>query len=91
MTTAAPTKAAAVSWSTPREASRLLVCRRALRTTLPVAMVVGTVLSAVNQAGIIAAGQASGATWARVGANYLVPFCVSSFGFLSACRDRPAG
>ncbi len=68
-----------------------MLCRRALRTTVPVALLVGTVLSTVNQAGVIAAGHASTATWARVAANYLVPFCVSNFGFLSACRDAPPG
>jgi hypothetical protein len=55
------------------------------------AAVVGTVLSAVNQGSVISGGDATPATWARVGVNYLVPFLVSSVGFLSACRDREAG
>jgi hypothetical protein len=39
----------------------------------------------------MAAGDAGPATWVRVGANYLVPFMVSSVGFLSACRVPLSG
>jgi hypothetical protein len=30
------------------------------------------------------------ATWVRIGVNYLVPFLVASYGFLSARRVPPA-
>ena len=50
---------------------------------------VGTVLSAVNQGTVITDGNATPATWVRVAVNYVVPFLVSSVGFLSACRRRP--
>jgi hypothetical protein len=56
-----------------------------------VAAVVGTVLSAVNQGSVIVDGKATASTWVRVGVNYLVPFLVSSAGFLSASRNREAG
>jgi hypothetical protein len=62
-----------------------------VRTAWKVAAVVGTVLSAVNQGSVIFGGHATAATWVRVGVNYLVPFLVSSVGFLSACRDREGG
>ena len=62
-----------------------------MRTAWKVAAVVGTVLSAVNQGSVIFGGHATAATWVRVGVNYLVPFLVSSVGFLSACRDREGG
>jgi hypothetical protein len=57
-------------------------------------LVVGTILSLVNQLHIVIDGDASWATWIRVAVNYVVPYCVASIGFLSACRtprsDRPA-
>jgi hypothetical protein len=62
-----------------------------VRTAWKVAAVVGTVLSAVNQGSVIIDGHATPVTWVRVGVNYLVPFLVSSVGFLSACRDREGG
>jgi hypothetical protein len=58
------------------------------RSALPIAMVVGTILSAVNQADVIARGDADISAWVRVVVNYAVPFVVSSLGYLSACRAR---
>lgn len=57
-----------------------------LRKTIPIALVVGTILSLINQAGVVFGGDATPATWVRIGANYLIPFCVSSAGFLGATR-----
>ncbi len=74
-------------WSTPREALRLAFQRTTLRRTARIALVVGTLLSLINQGSVIAGGDATAATWARVGANFLVPFCVSSAGFLSARKN----
>ena len=61
------------------------------RTCVRVALVVGTVLTLVNQGSVIAGGDVSLATWVRVGVNYLVPFIVSSIGYLAPfrCRDEP--
>ncbi len=78
-----------IGWSTSREALGLLVRGRTARTALPAAAVVGTLLSAVNQGAIVVSGDATTATWLRVGANYAIPFCVASLGYLSA-RRRPA-
>jgi len=60
--------------------------RRSLSRCVPIAVVVGTLLSLVNQGGVILAGDARLVTWARVGFNYLVPFCVSSAGFFASQR-----
>jgi len=86
--TVATGAAAAPSWSTPREAALLWFARSTLRKTIRIALVVGTILSLINQLTVILDGRANYATWLRVGANYLVPFCVSSTGFLSATRRR---
>jgi hypothetical protein len=76
----------APSWSTPREALGVVFLRSTLRKTIRIALVVGTILSLINQLGVIMDGKANTATWIRVGANYLVPFCVSSTGFLTATK-----
>ncbi|WP_078912533.1 nitrate/nitrite transporter NrtS [Streptomyces sp. NRRL S-646] len=76
---------------TPRsagEAPRLLATvfsAASLSRCVPIALLVGTLLSLVNQGAVIASGDATAATWLRVLFNYLVPFCVSSAGFFS-CR-----
>ena len=80
--------AASPTWATPGEALRLVFLRTTLRKTIKIALVVGTILSLINQSGVVLDGRATYVTWIRVGANYLVPFCVSSTGFLSATRRR---
>lgn len=77
------------TWSRPVEAATLFLRGRTARTAAPVAVVVGTVLSAVNQGDVLLAGDGGTGTWVRIGINYLVPFCVASVGFLSGCRVRP--
>ena len=55
-----------------------------LRPCLPVAAVVGCVLSAINEGARIAAGHVGWPTWVQVGLNFVVPFLVSSYGYLTA-------
>ncbi|MDP9443993.1 MAG: nitrate/nitrite transporter NrtS [Actinomycetota bacterium] len=52
------------------------------------AVVVGTVLSLINQADVIATGTATVTVWVKVAANYVVPFLTSSTGALLAVRRR---
>lgn len=66
-----------------REACALCLQRRNLRRTVPIALIVGVVLTTINQSGVIAAGHASTATWVRCGLNFVVPFLVSNAGLLS--------
>jgi len=75
-------------WSTPSEACQLVLRGVTFRTASRVALVVGTILSVVNQGAVIIGGEASAATWVRVGFNYLVPFVVSSIGYLAPFRLR---
>ncbi|WP_199434734.1 nitrate/nitrite transporter NrtS [Qaidamihabitans albus] len=76
------------SWARPPEAVLLVVRGRTLRRALPVAAVVGTVLSLVNQGSVIFGAGASAGTWLRVAVNYAVPFLVASTGYLSGRRVR---
>jgi hypothetical protein len=68
----------------------LRYCRRRehLRRTLFIALVVGTVLTSVNQLDVILRGHATAVTALKCGFNYLVPFIVSNLGLLSGRRDR---
>ena len=54
-----------------------------LRRTLGIAVVVGTLLTLLNQGDVILAGGATGATAVKAGVNFLVPFLVSNLGLLS--------
>lgn len=76
----------APTWRTAREAVRVCLLRSTLRRTVRIALVVGTVLSLVNQSNRIFGGTMTAMVWAKVALNYVVPFCVSSVGFLSATR-----
>lgn len=62
-----------------------------LATAVRVAAVVGTILSAVNQGSVLAAGHIGVATAARVATNYLVPFTVASIGYLAPFRQSHPG
>jgi hypothetical protein len=59
-----------------------------LRTAIPTALIVGSVLCAVNQGATLLAGQATAGTWVRMAINYVVPFLVASIGYLSAHHIR---
>jgi hypothetical protein len=57
-----------------------------MRRTITVALVVGTLLTLINQGDRIAAGEVDLAVWMKILANYLIPWCVSSVGYISARR-----
>ncbi len=58
-----------------------------LSRCVPIALVVGTLLSLVNQGDVFLAGELTWLTWLQIAVNYVVPFCVSSAGFLSSQRS----
>jgi Mg/Co/Ni transporter MgtE len=67
----------------------LLLSGATARTCLPVALVVGTVLSLVNQADVVLQGMGDVVVGLKVMANYAIPFLTSSTGALLAVRERP--
>ena len=82
--------------SRPGEMIALFAGGATLRPCLPVAAVVGCVLSAINEGARIASGHTAWPTWVQVGLNFVVPFVVSSYGYLTAQtrpvdQRRPAG
>ena len=70
-----------------RGAVAYCVRREHLRKTLRIAVVVGVILTAINQLDVILAGHTSAATWVKCGLNFVVPFCVSNAGLLSGRRS----
>ncbi len=61
--------------------------RQHLRRTVRIALIVGVVLTVINQLDIILAGAATTLTWIKLPLNFLVPFVVSNLGLLSG-RQR---
>jgi hypothetical protein len=77
-------------WSRPGEAARLLARGVTVRPCVPVAAVVGCVLSAINEGATVTTGRTGWLTWVQIGLNFAVPFLVSSYGYLAAARvPRP--
>jgi hypothetical protein len=64
-------------------------CRRRehLRRTLGIALIVGIVLTSINQLDVILRGDATTVTWLKCGMNFVVPFIVSNLGLLSGRRS----
>lgn len=69
-----------------REAVSFCCQRGNLRRTIRIALVVGVVLTLINQGSVIADGHATTATWVRCLLNFAVPFLVSNAGLLSGRR-----
>ncbi|PSO46842.1 MAG: hypothetical protein BRC32_06075 [Actinobacteria bacterium QS_8_72_14] len=80
-----------LSWRGYREALALFLRGATVAAAWPTAVVVGIVLSVVNQGDVIVSSAPTLQTWLRVAFNFAVPFVVASIGFLSAHRVRDPG
>jgi hypothetical protein len=80
--------AAIPTWSTLREALSVIAYRPHLFRTIRIALVVGTILFAINQLDVIVRGHATPFVWFKVALTYCVPFCVSNLGILVATDRR---
>jgi hypothetical protein len=69
-----------------REALAIVLQREHLRRTLRIALVVGLILTAINQLDVILGGDATAGTWVKTGLNFCVPFVVSNLGLLAGKR-----
>lgn len=69
------------------EALRYCLRRKHLRRTLRIALIVGALLTVINQSAVIAGGDATWKTWVRCALNFVVPFVVSNVGLLSGRRS----
>jgi hypothetical protein len=72
---------------TARDALRICGRREHLRRTLGIALVVGMILTLINQADVIIEGDARALTWIKAELlNFCVPFVVSNLGLLAGKR-----
>jgi len=78
-------------WSSLHEAGLQILAGRTFRKAFPVALTVGTLLSLVNQGNVLLAGDMHTASWARVALNYVIPYLVSSYGYLLNFRISRTG
>ena len=67
------------------------ICRPHLSRTVGAALVVGTVLFAINHLNEVLAGKATVVTWLKTALTYLVPFLASNYGVVTASRRRLSG
>lgn len=71
-----------------REALNICLRPEHLRRTIRIALVVGTILTIINQADVIVGGDATVITWVKTALNYCVPFVVSNLGLLAGQHDK---
>ena len=86
-----PTGRARPTWSRVREIPAVCLDRRNLSRCIGAAALVGTILFLINQADVVFGGQATAATWAKIGLSYLVPFFVSNYGIVVGSRRSDPG
>lgn len=78
----------APGWQRLSECPRVILYPPNLYRTVATALVVGTILFAINHLDTVLAGQANLETWTKTGLTYLVPFCVSNIGLLVGTRQK---
>ena len=73
-----------------RARAAMLVCSRPanLRRTVAIALVVGTILTVINQIDVIVHGDATWLTGVKIALNFCVPFLVSNLGVLAGTRSE---
>lgn len=71
--------------SSQREALRRTFAGRSVKRSLTVAVIIGTVLNAINQGPEIASGHRP--IWWKLVLTFMVPFAVASYGSYAAFRS----
>jgi hypothetical protein len=78
--------AATPGWGRWREAHAVIVHPPHLRRTIRIAIVVGSLLFAINHLDTVLRGEATSMLWLKGALTYVVPFCTSNLGVLVASR-----
>jgi hypothetical protein len=76
----------APTWAKWYEIPRVVSHPSFLKRTVWIALVVGTILFAINHLDEVIRRQATYAVWIKGVATYLVPFCVANMGVLVGAR-----
>ncbi|HKA05327.1 MAG TPA: nitrate/nitrite transporter NrtS, partial [Acidimicrobiales bacterium] len=80
------------TWATWRQTPTVVLYPPHLKKTATIALVVGTILFAINQLDVVVRGDATVVVWVKVAVTYLVPYFVSNAGVLVAShRTSSAG
>lgn len=66
--------------------ARHLRTRVAVVRCAHIALVVGTLVTLVNQGGVFLEGDVSPGLPVKIVANFMIPFCVASLGYITALR-----
>jgi hypothetical protein len=66
----------------------VVLYRPHLTRTIRIALLVGTILFAINQLDVVIHGHATAFVWFKTGLTYCVPFCVANLGILVATSRR---
>lgn len=74
------------TWACASEAVGVCLYRPNRRRVVAIALVVGSLLVAINQGGILASGHLGWIVWLRMALDYLIPACVSTMGVLAGSR-----
>lgn len=75
-----------LTWVRRRQAVLLILRGATFHTASRVALVVGTLLTVINQGEVVVNGQQTAATFVRIAFNYLIPYTVASIGYLAPFR-----
>lgn len=74
-----------------RAALAYVLRREHLRRTVRITLVVGAVLTTVNQLDMIVRGDATAITWIKSGTNYVIPSSSPTWGCSAGTLARPEG
>jgi len=58
------------------------------KRALQVALLVGSILAAINHGDVVLAGAATATVWMKIGLTFLVPYCVATFASVQAIRQQ---
>ena len=67
---------------------QLAASRSVVRRACSIALVVGTVLVAINHGDALLQGDVTPGRWLRIMLTIVVPYCVSTYSSVSALRDH---
>ena len=76
------------TWSRWSEIGPVVCYPPYLKKTVRTALIVGSILFAINHLDQVLLGQATAAVWIKGAVTYLVPFCVANVGVLIASKQQ---
>lgn len=72
-----------------REIYRYATANGVPRRSLVVALIIGTIINAINQGDVLVIG--GDLNWIKIGLSYILPYCVATYGAVSVQMSRRVG